>query len=154
MSIPSGFGQYSHLSSRSTSINTSSSPQLERSNQTHTPTPAYSPPPLNFRNPFDKSTGKGGVRWGSDQFYSQQQLDSSTVKDEEDDQDEEEEDELVDEENREFEEGWRGQGRGKTLSITATRGRVGCCYYDGDAGKIYFLSDQQDTNQWDLVTMS
>lgn len=144
MSIPSGFGQYSHLK-----LNDKSS-TISRS---HTATPVFSPPPHSIFKSSNNNNNKNqvGVRWGSDQYFSQNKRDDSimegdnqSVKSEEDDGQEDEEEEL----------GWKGQGKGKTLAINAARGELGCCYYDGNDGKMYLLLDQQDTSAWDLVTMS
>ncbi|SCV67929.1 BQ2448_50 [Microbotryum intermedium] len=42
---------------------------------------------------------------------------------------------------------------GIILAITALKNRIGCCYYDRGENIIYFLQDQQDGQQWDLVRM-
>lgn len=128
MSIPPGFSGYG--SSNRHSPRPSSSRQ---SSVRPSATPQLSPAlEVNLRK----------VRWGEDQVFSQSQR-----------EDEEEDDEDVKDELEE-DAGWNGHGSGVTLAITAARGKVGCCYYDGGVGKVYFLQDQGDSERWDLVTMS
>lgn len=43
---------------------------------------------------------------------------------------------------------------GDTLAITASKGKVGCCFYEFDTGKLLFIKDQQDSTSWDLTTLS
>jgi DNA mismatch repair protein MSH5 len=62
---------------------------------------------------------------------------------------EDEEDEDASEAGR----GWNGLQEGVTLAVTAVKGRVACCCYDGRDGKLYFLEDQEDSTSWDLAAM-
>lgn len=40
------------------------------------------------------------------------------------------------------------------LAITASRGKVGCCYLDVATNSLYFLEDQKDSAEWDLCGLS
>lgn len=40
------------------------------------------------------------------------------------------------------------------MAITATKARVGMCLYDQSEHKLFFIEDQQDSEQFDLVRLS
>ncbi|ORY59033.1 muts domain V-domain-containing protein [Leucosporidium creatinivorum] len=128
-------------STRAASHSGDHSPSL-RASHIHTPTPQYSPPP-------DEYLRK--VHWGSPEFFSQAQSQEgeqkapTEVKGEALPQDQSQQEEE--------EEGWNGQGRESVLAVTAMKGQVGCCYYDGQAGKLFFLEDQRDSASWDLTNI-
>lgn len=91
------------------------------------------------------------MHWGSPEFFSQVQgqegEQEATIEtggeDTAQNLDQQEDDE----------EGWNGQAKECVLAITAMKGQVGCCYYDGQAGKLYFLEDQRDSATWDLMSI-
>ncbi|KAI5479415.1 hypothetical protein MNV49_003559 [Pseudohyphozyma bogoriensis] len=112
--------------------------------RTHSPTPAFSPAPPDVRADLRH------VRWGTNDVYGAPEASQlgfvNSLTETEIDVKEEEDDERDDGES-----GWSGQGRGVTLVTTATRGKMGACYYDGEVGKIYFIEDTEDSDSWDLL---
>ncbi|BGP41924.1 hypothetical protein JCM10449v2_005921 [Rhodotorula kratochvilovae] len=41
--------------------------------------------------------------------------------------------------------------QGSVLAITATKGKIGCCFFDPTKDKLFFLEDQNDSAAWDLT---
>ncbi|GAA5919798.1 hypothetical protein JCM6882_003420 [Rhodosporidiobolus microsporus] len=84
------------------------------------------------------------VRWGTDEVYSQTQHAGGA---------ESQRDANDGGQSDDGEAGHGGRGEGNSLAICATKGRVGCCYYDVEMNKLRFVEDQQDTSGWDLTTL-
>lgn len=127
MSIPPGFTQYSHTSPIT---RTSTSTSTSHNFQPLPPTPP--PPPLGAPGAHHK------VRWGSNEAFSQLSHQALSAPEEEEEEDGEEAE-------------WKPTQT--ILAITATRGKVGACYYDLMSDKLLFLPDQVDTSGWDLVRL-
>lgn len=104
--------------------------------QAYTPTPQFSPPPPNH---------PGRVRWGTPEYFSQQAQSQPSGREGSPTEGSLQVEDVEDE-------GWNGQGAGVVLAITAVKGRVGCCYYDGTLGKLFFLEDQRDSEAWDMTS--
>lgn len=109
----------------------------------HTPTPAFSPPPADFHR----------VRFATPQYITHSL--ASPVHGDVSDVGNLTPNELGDDE--ETGDGWNGQSNKVVLAITGTKGKVGCCAYDGPTGKLAFLEDQQDSSTtqggWELVRL-
>ncbi|KAL8291262.1 hypothetical protein RQP46_002240 [Phenoliferia psychrophenolica] len=104
-------------------------------------TPQFSPAPPDVKVDLRK------VRWGSNDVVAAEEGDPYASEEDSDaDGDGAEEDDE--------EEPASAWTRGVSLAITATRGRLGCAYFDADSTKLLFLEDSEDSSleNWDLVT--
>lgn len=110
-----------------------------------TPTPAFLPAPLDVQADLRR------VRWGSNEVMRGEM--NPSVSDDDNDDAAGRSDGDDDEGEGEAAGQWSA---GVTLAITATKGKLGCAYYDGEANKLLFLEDSEDSplEQWDLVTDS
>ncbi|GJN92911.1 hypothetical protein Rhopal_005953-T1 [Rhodotorula paludigena] len=80
------------------------------------------------------------LRWGTAEAYSAPAAPASPETSHSDDEDAED----GHDEEREH---------GDILAITASKGKVGCCFHEFDTGKLLFIEDQQDSTSWDLTTL-
>ncbi|KAK4699437.1 DNA mismatch repair protein MSH5, partial [Phenoliferia sp. Uapishka_3] len=106
-----------------------------------TATPQFSPAPSDIQADLRK------VRWGSNDVFDIAKEDPYASDDDMGDGGSD----AGDGDNEL--EGPSAWTHGITLAITATRGKLGCAYYDGDRNKLLFLEDSEDSSleQWDLV---
>lgn len=109
-------------------------------------TPQYSPPPPEVEADLRK------VRWGSNELFSQPNF-PARRQDDPYASDDELEQGSGDEDDDDGPDAWRV---GITLAVMASRGRVGCAYYDGETNKLLFLEDAEESavDNWDLVNTS
>ncbi|KAL8291271.1 hypothetical protein RQP46_002249 [Phenoliferia psychrophenolica] len=105
-------------------------------------TPQFSPAPPDLKVDLRK------VRWGSNDVVAAEEGDPYAS---DDDSDAGGDGKGEEEEEEESASAWT---RGISLAITATRGRLGCAYFDADTTKLLFLEDSEDSSleNWDLVT--
>ncbi|KAM0790292.1 hypothetical protein ACM66B_005594 [Microbotryomycetes sp. NB124-2] len=134
-------------STRSHSLTPSQSTLNKR---TFTATPQFEPPPPDSKR----------VRWGSNELYSQQAYSASATTNGGTSkagsslrQSQFVEQDEFGEEHDAHESGWNSQGKEVVLAITSLNGKVGCCCYDGQTGRLTLLPDQSETENWDVTRM-
>ncbi len=95
--------------------------------------------------PSHQSFPQRQIRFGDRQSYFQPPV-----------EDEEEEDAIEQDEPGEDEIGIEGVDQlrvNSVMAISAIKGRVGMCMYNHSDRKLLFIEDQQDSENWDLVTL-
>lgn len=122
--------------------------------RTQTPTPQFEPAPSHIQADLRRH-----VHWGGgvpEQDQRRQEEDE-----ERDNKDFQRAERRYDEnrdqvEEEEEEQGEEAMDDRTVLAISSFRGQLGCCYYDGESKKLYFIEDSEDSeaHSWDLLVMS